>query len=1180
MTKKVLIAIAMDSELKIFMSTLSNLAGGKFSLAKAGDHNYVSDRTIYNLQFENHINKGTEFVVAICGKARQVYSEFPNILSAINPTLVINIGCAGSYEKFANLYDVVLNNSAYMILDQSDNSDGSATRHNTLVSSHEKVSEHIVKDVASYKPPASDFVERHTQNIVGESLDIDYFPKLIPDKKFNTITDNVTHFELKKHWAYSFSSKGFCCDQEAAYIGAECKNAGNIPFMLLKGISDYCADKVEIDGNSKLNQSYAVFFASLTFIDLVIDQTNTDFNNISKQIESAYLVEGLKKQLLKDETLSKYDNFLSNFISTTNIANDDKRRLIELRSPAQSTVDSILKYPSKNTDSILVTGDYWSGRTLFCCLVYRFLLRKFPESGVFPIYINFAKHLHMNPEEEERIIKTILSENLDYLKENHKVAIILTRSSVGKGLPVIWEAVKDFIETHQDRIQVICIGLEDQDNEAYYKEELDLNGWEYLFRVNAIEREELLLDENRKDWLKEVLSDKYDAFMEIKPPVIHAEIIDAVKRDIYIPDMKNCNSWFSFVFGRVKKYCSSKLGKRTSKKILASMGELAFESLYDGNIVHDGEEFDGSIPMLTSDLSGIELNTYDGLGSFAKAYDSLAVHYYCNAINEFKPKNKKSTRKIEKIFRQTAPYNHMTNELFKGCMNDTAYVANPIDFTERLIQVYNYLKNTVIRSKDLNNHQRNLYFNGLAHCCYLIGRVENEQATEYAQKFLIDEQRRLDEIENEATPGDHVDEWLGLDSKNVLNSREYRLFRRSIYISLMYLERDNINSSFYDGYLDKLFEDSKEDELNRIFHIKYYASTLNSDSKIREDHIEKAIEKLWLQAKRKLESTDSRLLSINIFTVFSVVIDVAYSKDYDHNFQERLKNKAIKYSEFLVANKSKYTNNRVKALARFVDFIFSNKVNPQEYFFWLLGRFKHIPRTGWVERDLTNFHAIQNVESVAAHTYSAQFLARTLLNDEHKKSGVDKELVIKLLWAHDIPEAIVGDRVDKGDKEKAQEIEVAFFISCFGLLPKMSRDITQIGRLVQEFDKGDTPSAFAARQLDRLENYLQLINYGRKFSLKNNVFTYDQEFADSYQQEKNDSRRPSEEASFDENLFEHYQKFLADLRKFDADPYLFKLFDEIYGVIPQRFEKYQGSDLSMEFEFEALARKIKGECSD
>jgi putative hydrolase of HD superfamily len=64
----------------------------------------------------------------------------------------------------------------------------------------------------------------------------------------------------------------------------------------------------------------------------------------------------------------------------------------------------------------------------------------------------------------------------------------------------------------------------------------------------------------------------------------------------------------------------------------------------------------------------------------------------------------------------------------------------------------------------------------------------------------------------------------------------------------------------------------------------------------------------------------------------------------------------------------------------------------------IIGRVKHLPRTGWLRS------GIVDCESVASHMYRMAVLA-FMLND----GSVDRDKCIRMALVHDLAESIVGD---------------------------------------------------------------------------------------------------------------------------------------------------------------------------
>lgn len=166
-------------------------------------------------------------------------------------------------------------------------------------------------------------------------------------------------------------------------------------------------------------------------------------------------------------------------------------------------------------------------------------------------------------------------------------------------------------------------------------------------------------------------------------------------------------------------------------------------------------------------------------------------------------------------------------------------------------------------------------------------------------------------------------------------------------------------------------------------------------------------------------------------------------------------------------------------------------------FFHHLGKLKEMPRRGWVIND------IKNGESIAEHIYRTSLMAWILAS---LKGGLNIERVLKMALMHDICEIYAGDitpydsilpkngrkrkeimktwpRFTKAQKlkiskEKHEKEEKALNKLIKDLPPAIQKEMKN---LWLDYEKGLTPEGRFFKQTDRLENFLQALEYWKKY---------------------------------------------------------------------------------------------------
>lgn len=163
-------------------------------------------------------------------------------------------------------------------------------------------------------------------------------------------------------------------------------------------------------------------------------------------------------------------------------------------------------------------------------------------------------------------------------------------------------------------------------------------------------------------------------------------------------------------------------------------------------------------------------------------------------------------------------------------------------------------------------------------------------------------------------------------------------------------------------------------------------------------------------------------------------------------------------------------------------------------FMRLAGRLKRTKRTGWIDRGLRP----DEVESVADHSYRVALLAWLAAAAD---PALNRDRVLVLALIHDLAEALTGDltpydpahaaeRTDAADRhaflnqrhlrsdERAaakREAEAAAIAEMSAGLPRVAR--AEIAALWKELEERSTPEARFVKQVDKLETYLQSLEY-------------------------------------------------------------------------------------------------------
>lgn len=131
---------------------------------------------------------------------------------------------------------------------------------------------------------------------------------------------------------------------------------------------------------------------------------------------------------------------------------------------------------------------------------------------------------------------------------------------------------------------------------------------------------------------------------------------------------------------------------------------------------------------------------------------------------------------------------------------------------------------------------------------------------------------------------------------------------------------------------------------------------------------------------------------------------------------------------------------------------------------------KLLPRTGWLQRGLTN------VESIAEHTFGVATLAM-FVGDQ--TPGIDRGRLLAIAMLHDLAEALIGDLPASAKRHIGvavkQEAERCALIEMLDGLPQAAEYL----ELWTEYTEGRSPEARLVKALDRLEMLIQALAYER-----------------------------------------------------------------------------------------------------
>ena len=169
-------------------------------------------------------------------------------------------------------------------------------------------------------------------------------------------------------------------------------------------------------------------------------------------------------------------------------------------------------------------------------------------------------------------------------------------------------------------------------------------------------------------------------------------------------------------------------------------------------------------------------------------------------------------------------------------------------------------------------------------------------------------------------------------------------------------------------------------------------------------------------------------------------------------------------------------------------------------FFTEIGKLKNMPRQGWVIRN------IKNPESIAEHTFRAAIMAWFLGAEKNYNFNIEK--IIKMALIHDLylceihtGDITFYDSVLPRDKKKLQELvktwprfsnekrkilveqkfkkEKQVLDKIIKNLPPKLKD--EVNNLWMDYQKGLSKEGRFFKQINKLENFLQALEYWKKY---------------------------------------------------------------------------------------------------
>ena len=505
----------------------------------------------------------------------------------------------------------------------------------------------------------------------------------------------------------------------------------------------------------------------------------------------------------------------------------------------------------------------------------------------------------------------------------------------------------------------------------------------------------------------------------------------------------------------LRRYCEKELTTRgyLVKEDFLDLSKLAYQILISSISGKNGSNTDEKLSNL------LEL-----VNSHINIRDFLASNYIVNKIVK---KEILDNKILEYDFPNTV------NRFVKNIINEN-----------RIINTIFKSISTLLKTDNLPVLSENYLF-------YLLGRFETVNVRKQAINLLITYKNKY--IKS------------SFDDQRILNKARLR----TIFVSLAYLEDD---TKSVDEYISILLQDHESASINRGYHLIYYGdkklgkNDINAERYLDDKQYSwnKTFDSLTSDIRKHIQACEDeqpyqiRILDIRVISLASF----AQSRMITGGLTDLQRQQITELLEKLISGDCcLINNNKLVAYCRSI-LIDLARPNFTNWTFILdIYQIKLTARQGWLDRNVGIFDIKNRVESVAEHTYLAYLLAEFLLPNTDQLSQTIyadasylKEKVISIILTHDIAESYLGDHVivnltpknkEVYCKKEKQTMEYISIRETYNDYPLIHNSLEVFNSWL-EFDgankNGDDINAKIAKDIDRLENFIQLWIYQNRIS--------------------------------------------------------------------------------------------------
>jgi nucleoside phosphorylase/5'-deoxynucleotidase YfbR-like HD superfamily hydrolase len=415
-------------------------------------------------------------------------------------------------------------------------------------------------------------------------------------------------------------------------------------------------------------------------------------------------------------------------------------------------------------------------------------------------------------------------------------------------------------------------------------------------------------------------------------------------------------------------------------------------------------------------------------------------------------------------------YPQRVNRFCKAMLSN---ISDETKLVDALIAAFQSKKRTV-NSRNKQNSER-----VKAHVCYLLGRVRTIQ-----KKRAIESLLRWRDSMGKTPQGYRLSDKGNYQIERIFSSLRTdgeRLLFRTICISLILLGHNDEAEI----YVKACIRSKPFDSLNRGFHLEYYGD-IEYDPRESMNNVDDlgscrlTFNKLYIKLSDSyLSKSNYALRDIELQTILSLIQQRFAAKKLDDDMREKIVGLLSMYPSLQLTSIPILRSYCDLLRDHFVQHDFSRSSLVKKLY-----ELKKLPRSGW--NSIKDGRSNPNPESVMSHTGGGllliQFFLPEALSEADKEvlgrdycAGYSKNQIFKMFLLHDLAEAYTGDLLPKQKHYPAieEESRINSFIDLFSTYPGFEQ--FSHFRICSEFERASTINARIAREIDLLDNLVQLI---------------------------------------------------------------------------------------------------------